>query len=307
MKDDLDMEKYIRLKPLALIIDNLKWKCLIRSILRQKNILLTGESGTGKTLAIKYASEVLNRPLTIINCGSSQDARAVLIGNTTYKKEIGTVFHKSAFVKAITIENTIILLDEISRSTHDYLNIILPVIDPIQRVLRLDEDDNSTVIPVSKGVIFAATSNYGTLYTATKLIDKAILRRFPIKLEMPLLSGDELKHLFGILFPNVTAEQKKLMKTLTSISDDLIVQCQMDDAKISSVISPANMVEMVELVIDGFTLEEIAEAAIYPEYFDDGGADSERRFVKMTLQKYFPKEVKSPIHDPLVNRKKEEF
>ena len=67
------------------------------------------------------------------------------------------------------------------------------------------------------------------------------------------------------------------------------------------------MVEMCELVMDGFTLEEIAEAAIYPEYPDEGGADSERAFAKSILQKYFPADAANPIHDPLANRKRAKF
>ncbi len=293
--------------PPALIISPLKWRYLLRAVLRQKNILLIGESGTAKTLAARCVAKVLNRPLEITNCGSSQDARATLIGNTTYKKETGTMFHPSAFVRAITTKNTIILLDELSRSTHDYLNIILPTIDPTQRTLRLDEDDVSTVVKVADGVCFISTANIGNSYTATRVLDKAIMRRFPIKLEMPPLTGEQMEHLFGIIFPSRTEEEKATMKTLAAISDDLIAQSQMEDAKISTFISAASIVEMSELVMDGFNLEEIAEAAIYPEYDDNGGADSERAFAKQVMQKYFPKSVKSPINDPLKGKKKASF
>jgi hypothetical protein len=97
------------------------------------------------------------------------------------------------------------------------------------------------------------------------------------------------------------------MKTLAAISDDLIAQCNMEDAKISTFISAASLVEMAELVMDGFNLEEIAEAAIYSEYSEEGGADSERSFCRSIVQKYFPKNVKSPINDPLANKKKASF
>jgi MoxR-like ATPase len=299
MNDDF-LNKCVSLKPKILIISDLKWKYLMRAIMRQKNILLIGESGTAKTLAARCAAEALHRPIEIIHCGSSQDARATLIGNTTYKKELGTIFHKSVFVKAITTENNVILLDELSRATHDAINILMPVIDPTQRTLRLDEDEDSTLIKVAKGVMFIATANIGNSYTATKVLDKAILRRFPVKLEMDLLDAEQLEKLFSILFSSRTSNEIIMTKSLASISDDLISQCNLDDAKISTIISPANMVEIAELVMDGFSLEEIAETAIYPEYPDDGGADSERTFVKSILQKYFPKNVKNPFNDPLM-------
>ena len=70
------------------------------------------------------------------------------------------------------------------------------------------------------------------------MLDKAIARRFPLKLEMPLLTGKELKHLFSILFPKRTDDQKELMETMTDISDDLIAQAKMEDARISITIPP---------------------------------------------------------------------
>lgn len=286
------------IKPKELIISDLKWKYLVRGVLRGKNVMIVGPSGCAKTMAARCVANVLGRPFEKFNIGSTQDARATLIGNTTYKKELGTVFHQSAFVKAITTPNTIVLLDEFTRGTHDAWNILMTVTDPIQRCLRLDEDENSSVINVAEGVCFIATANIGNEYTATKVLDKASARRFPVKLEMSPLSAEELRRLYGILFDLRSQEQEKTMSVLSRIYDDLIEQSRLEDASISTIIPPANMVEMAELVMDGFSLEEIAEAAIYPEYPDEGGADSERAFVKAILQKYFPKNVKSPINDP---------
>ena len=58
----------VSLKPERLIISDLKWRYLVRAVLRQKNILLIGESGTAKTLAARCVSEALKRPMEIINC-----------------------------------------------------------------------------------------------------------------------------------------------------------------------------------------------------------------------------------------------
>jgi len=309
--NDSEVDSILRtctsLKPKELIISDLKWKYLVRAVIRAKNVMIIGPSGCAKTMAARCVAQALKRPFEKFNIGSTQDARATLIGNTTYKKELGTIFHKSAFVKAITTPNTIVLLDEFTRGTHDAWNILMTVTDPTQRCLRLDEDENSSVVNVAEGVSFVATANIGNEYTATKVLDKASARRFPIKLEMSPLNGKELNYLFGILFQSRTTEEIALMKVLAKISDDLIAQCRIEDASISTFIAPANMVEMAELVMDGFTLEEISEAAIYPEYPDDGGADSERAFVKGVLQKYCPKDVKSPLHDPLEGKKVVDF
>lgn len=304
--DDI-LRTCVSLKPKELIISDLKWKYLVRAVIRGKNIMVIGPSGCAKTMAARCVAKALGRPFEKFNIGSTQDARATLVGNTTYKRDVGTIFHKSRFVKAITTPNTIVLLDELTRGTHDAWNILMTVTDPTQKYMQLDEHEDNTVINVAEGVCFIATANIGNEYTATKVLDRATSRRFPMKLEMEPLNGDQLKYLFSVLFHGRTKEEEKLMETLSGISEDLIAQCKMDDAKISTIIPPANMVEMAELVMDGFTLEEIAEAAIYPEYPDEGGADSERAFVKQIMQKYFPKNVKSPINDPLKGKKKASF
>lgn len=310
--EDVEIDNALRdclsLKPKELIISDLKWKYLVRAVLRAKNVMVIGPSGCAKTMAARCVATALKRPFEKFNIGSTQDARATLIGNTTFKKDVGTLFHKSAFVKAITTPNAVVLLDEFTRGTHDAWNILMTVTDPIQRCMRLDEDEESSVVNVAEGVCFVATANIGNEYTATKVLDKASARRFPVKLEMSPLEGDQLKNLFSILFHGRTPEEEKEMNTLAAISDDLIAQCKMEDAKIFTFIPPANMVEMAELIMDGFTIEEIAEAAIYPEYPDDGGAgESERVYVKSILQKHFPKNVKSPLNDPLAGRKRAKF
>ena len=303
--DNYDIDQILqtctKLKPKELIISDLKWKYLVRAVLRAKNVMIIGPSGCAKTMAARCVAQALNRPFEKFNIGSTQDARATLIGNTTYKKEIGTLFHKSSFVKSITTPRAVILLDEFTRGTHDAWNILMTVTDPTQRCMRLDEDEEGSVVSVAEGVCFIATANIGNEYTATKVLDKASARRFPIKLEMSPLTGKQLKHLFTILFSDSrTPEEIVVMDQLTEISDDLIAQCKLEDASISTIIPPANLVEMAELVLDGFTLEDIAEAAIYPEYPDDGGADSERAFVKSIIQKYIVKGgVNNPQNDPL--------
>src|SRR5512137_1064797 len=113
----------ISLKPKELIISDLKWKYLVRAVLRSKNIMVIGPSGCAKTMAARCVAQALKRPFEKFNIGSTQDARATLIGNTTFKKEVGTLFHKSAFVKAITTPNQVVLLDEFTRGTHDAWNI----------------------------------------------------------------------------------------------------------------------------------------------------------------------------------------
>jgi len=150
------------LKPKMLFMPELKWKYLIRNILRGKNIMMTGAAGCGKTMAAKAAASSIDGYSTfIINLGATQDPRTTLIGNTQYDTAKGTVFNQSPFVKAIQTPNTVVVLDEITRAHPEAWNILMTVLDPGQRYLRLDEAADAPTINVADGVSFIASANIG--------------------------------------------------------------------------------------------------------------------------------------------------
>ncbi len=158
-----------KLKPSSLVMDSIKWKYLVRSVMRGKNILIVGPTGCGKTLAAQTVANSLERPYFYFNLGATQDARSALIGNTHYDKNTGTYFNESAFVKAIKTPNAVILMDEVSRAHHDAWNVLMTVLDDLQRYLRLDEKKDSEVVQVAEGVCFIGTANIGNEYTSTAI------------------------------------------------------------------------------------------------------------------------------------------
>ena len=123
------------IKPKGLVMKPLKWKYLIRSAVRGKNIMMTGPAGCGKTLGAKSLVNALDRPNFYFNLGATQDPRATLIGNVHFDKSKGTYFSESLFVKAIQTPNAVILLDELTRAHPDAWNILMTVLDYGQRYL----------------------------------------------------------------------------------------------------------------------------------------------------------------------------
>ena len=273
------------LKPDNLIIDSLKWRYLMRSVLRGKNIMMTGPSGCGKTLAAQTVANVLDgRQFFYFNVGATQDPRSTLIGNTHYSKDKGTFVAEALFVKAIQTPNAIILLDELTRGHADAWNILMTVLDENQRYLRIDEMPETPTIKVAKGVTFIATANIGAEYTATRVLDRAMLDRFASVVEMEPLSREDEVTLLRMTYPEVDTN---LLGCIAEIADHTRTQVRSDDPKVTTSISSRMTVEMAGLLNDGFSLAETAEACIYPFFSPAGGNDSERTYMRQLVQKYF--------------------
>jgi len=270
------------LKPRGLMMNELKWKYLIRSAVRGKNIMMTGPAGCGKTMAAKSVVNSLDRPDYYFNLGATQDPRGTLIGNTHFESSKGTYFSESLFVKAIQTPGAVVLLDELSRAHPDAWNILMTVLDYGQRYLRLDEQNDQATIKVAEGVTFVATANIGNEYTSTRVMDKALMDRFTI-VEMDVLSEGDENELLNYMFPNVDAT---VIGNVAKIATLTRTESNSETARITSGISTRTTVELCGLLYDGFNLEEASEVSIYPQYDSTGGVDSERTFVKQIVQKF---------------------
>lgn len=276
-------------KPEDLFIKDFQWKLLVRNFLKKKNTLLVGPSGTGKTISFKKLVEVFNQKENFyyFNLGSCQDPRSTFLGNMHYDPERGTFFDESDFIKAITKEGSIVLLDEISRSNPEGWNILLSVLDDHQRYIRLEEKSGIKIINVAKDVVFFATANVGSAYTSTRMMDRALIDRFNSTLVIEPLSKEDEFSFLKLTYPEL---DENFIEMVSEIADHTRLEIKKDstsDIKLTNYLSTRSTKEMCELFIDGFSLEEISEICVYPLFSSEGGLESELIYIKQYLQKYF--------------------
>ena len=269
-------------RPDTLYMNDLNWKFICRNVYRGANMLLTGPTGTGKSQTAIAVAKALGRELFYINLGATQDPRGTLIGNTHFSKDAGTFFNESAFVKALKTPNTVILLDEVSRAHPEAWNILMTVLDPGQRYIRLDEAVGAPTIKVAEGVSFIGTANLGAEYTAVRVMDRALIDRFTIA-EIPYLTQEQETSLLQKIYPDMETSDAENLAEIAKLTRDEI---QSDQPQINTMISTRSVIEMGGLLVDGFSIAEVAQVGIYPLYSEEGGLQSERTFMRQIVQKF---------------------
>ena len=101
---------------------------------------------------------------------------------------------------------------------------------------------------------------------------------------------------FTLLKTKYPSIDDKTLSNLCSIVSGIRKEINSDSPRLSTMVSTRNTIELAELLVDGFTLEEAAQLLIYPLFPNDGN-DSERVFVKQLIQKYVGKRSNKDLFD----------
>lgn len=274
------MKNKIPKVPEDLIINPIKWKALCYAINRDKNIMMVGPSGEGKTKAAYRAAEAMGKSVFPVNLGEAQDAQTYFIGKTILK-DGKTQFIESEFLKAIQTPNTVIILDEFSRAEADASNILMTVLDEFQRCVRVPEIGNKK-IHIAKGVSFIATANIGVEYTFTNTMDRASRDRF-FHIEMTPLSKSQSFDLISSMYNNPDISED--INKICTLAEDVYLNASSSNPTIYNTISTRRKIQFVDMVNYGFTFEEAIISTILPLFSTEGGNDSERYAVEKLIEK----------------------
>lgn len=262
------LDKLLREHPIPTLqdsgfyVDPLVWNRLIFGVNRKDNILLVGDSGSGKTELAYLVSKQFGLPLEMFDMGSKQDPVASLIGTHRHNTaKGGSYFSRARFSYAIE-KPGIILLDEISRPSPMTNNLLLPLLDS-RRVLQMDlaTEEEDSQIKVHEDCRFLATANIGFEYSGTQPMDRAVTERFrTIEISYPPAEAEaELVRMRTQSGKRDTGVIIKIANTIRELKNA---------GELSTGVSVRHTLDAGDLVAGGFGLSTALELAFLPAFHD---------------------------------------
>lgn len=255
-------------------VEERRWNILLRNIMKHKNTMLVGPTGTGKTDVIIRICKALNIPCRIYDMGAMMDPLTDLLGS--HRLENGTSkFDYAKFVQDVQ-EPGVILLDELSRAPQMTNNILFPCLDD-RRMLPVEIADSNGLrsVPVHPECTFIATANIGSEYSGTNELDAALENRF-MTIQVDYLPKSIEAQILTI---RTGCDEKSAMK-IVGVAN--VIRERYMDGSLSKTISTRETLACGELVVDGFSLLESVNFA-FCEKFPKHGENSEYDTVKKIM------------------------
>lgn len=255
-------------------VEERRWNILLRNIMKHKNTMLVGPTGTGKTDVIIRICKALNIPCRIYDMGAMMDPLTDLLGS--HRLENGTSkFDYAKFVQDVQ-EPGVILLDELSRAPQMTNNILFPCLDD-RRMLPVEIADSNGLrsVPVHPECTFIATANIGSEYSGTNELDAALENRF-MTIQVDYLPKSIEAQILTI---RTGCDEKSALK-IVGVAN--VIRERYMDGSLSKTISTRETLACGELVVDGFSLLESVNFA-FCEKFPKHGENSEYDTVKKIM------------------------
>lgn len=241
-------------------VDDTNWKYIVRNIIKKKNTILIGPTGTGKTELIFEVAKQLGLECNTYDMGAMQDPLTDLLG--THRLVNGnSVFDASKFVSDIQ-KPGIILLDELSRAPQMAMNILFPCLDS-RRELRLDIADSGSErkVNVHPECVFIATANIGADYSGTQDIDAALLNRF-LPLQLDYMPQDIEAHVLEVRGGVSSAVAYHIAEIASEIREAY------KSDSITKSISTRETINIAEMVADGFSVSDAFSMVVFNKFMD---------------------------------------
>ncbi|WP_145387801.1 ATP-binding protein [Staphylococcus capitis] len=179
-----------------------------------KNILLKGPTGSGKTKLAETLSDEVRRPMHQVNCSVDLDTESLLGFKTIQTNEEGKqeiVFIDGPVIKAMK-QGHILYIDEINMAKPETLPILNGVLDYRRQITN---PYTGEVIKAAPGFNVIAAINEG--YVGTLPMNEALKNRF-IVIEVDYIDGDILK---TVIKEQSRLQDDKVIEQIIKFNEDL--------------------------------------------------------------------------------------
>lgn len=184
-----------------------------------KNILLKGPTGSGKTKLAETLSEVVNIPMHQVNCSVDLDTESLLGFKTIKTNSQGQqeiVFVDGPVIKAMK-EGHILYIDEINMAKPETLPVLNGVLDYRRQITN---PYTGEVIKAVPGFNVIAAINEG--YVGTLPMNEALKNRFVV-IHVDYIDGDILKE---VIKEQSLLQDDKIIDQIIKFNEDLRTMSQ---------------------------------------------------------------------------------
>lgn len=242
-------------------------------------VLLIGETGVGKTAMIRHLAGKYEKPFRRINL-NGQTTVDEFVGKTLLNKE-GTYWQDGILTEAMR-NGYWLVLDELNAALPEILFTLHSLMDD-DRYIVLSENNGEIVRP-HPGFRLFATMNPSGKYAGTKELNKALLSRFPMILQLKYPDAKTEKDIIQLY----SKADSSVINNLIRMANDL--RASYTKEEIEMVCSTRDLINTA-LLSEGLGIQKAAVMGI-----TNRANEEDQMAVKKIVELYFGKEP-SPI-DP---------
>jgi len=216
-------------------------------------VLLIGETGVGKTSAVRHLASRTHNSLRRVNANGSMTAED-FVGQLLVDEK-GTYWKDGVLVEAMR-NGYWLVIDEINACSAEILFVLHSLLDDDRYIVLTDHPQREIVRPHPNFRIFA-TMNPPERYAGTKEMNKALLSRFPLTMNVPIpppaVEFGMLSNADGLL----TADG---VKKLRNFVDEL--RASYDKEEMEVFVSPRDVASIVRIASHTESLSEAVRLTV---------------------------------------------
>lgn len=245
------------------------------AIASEEFVLITGETGAGKTAAVEFMGHILNRPLRRVNLHDQTD-ETELFGGYVPGAEGGFAWKDGVITSAIRNGHWL-LLDEINLADQAVLERLNPLLDGDGYVVLTEKEDKERVKVHDKTRIFA-TQNPAS-YEGRKKLSAAMFDRFQRKLFVHRMPDEELVEVLrtsfkadaivdGVAqqFPGLDKSIKKILKAQVLLAENQPAKLEPSTVRhLEKALGGKNNEELKQVYLDVARGKKLEDLGLSPE------------------------------------------